>query len=275
MKKIFILVFLIISAAASAQLSTVNIGAAANDGTGDPLRTAFGKINVAIDSVNNLLGGVEGVALADSSATAKTNSYASGKMLADAIAGISVQTDEELLLDGLGYTGVLGQSMAKPNSNRALSDGNAYYVAVYVPTACTTTGAKVLMNVAGIYTADNYNGMALYSVSGGTYTLIDSAEVTNGNMWKATANTIATGVWHSTHVLTPGVYMLGLLLNSNGSPATAPRLMSQLLHNIAYSTFLTNNNKIFGYVAAQTAFPASETGGDVQGDADCFWAILY
>jgi len=34
------------------QLSTIGIGTAANDGTGDPLRTAFGKVNTAIGQIN-------------------------------------------------------------------------------------------------------------------------------------------------------------------------------------------------------------------------------
>jgi hypothetical protein len=54
MRKILIIVFLMISAVASAQLSTIGVGASANDGTGDPLRTAFQKTNLAITQVNAL-----------------------------------------------------------------------------------------------------------------------------------------------------------------------------------------------------------------------------
>ena len=39
-------------------MPTVNIGGAANDGTGDPLRSAFGKLNTAIDLVNELITAV-------------------------------------------------------------------------------------------------------------------------------------------------------------------------------------------------------------------------
>lgn len=51
-------------------LETVNVGTVANDGTGDPLRTAFQKVNAAIEVMNDvslqLAGGTVGVALADS-----------------------------------------------------------------------------------------------------------------------------------------------------------------------------------------------------------------
>ncbi len=36
---------------------TINIGSAANDGTGDPLRTAFDKINDNFNEVYDKLGG--------------------------------------------------------------------------------------------------------------------------------------------------------------------------------------------------------------------------
>jgi len=43
---------------------TINIGSAANDGTGDPLRTAFDKINANFTEVYNELGGSSGSSLA-------------------------------------------------------------------------------------------------------------------------------------------------------------------------------------------------------------------
>ena len=35
-------------------LETVNVGTVANDGTGDPLRTAFQKVNAAIEVMNDV-----------------------------------------------------------------------------------------------------------------------------------------------------------------------------------------------------------------------------
>jgi hypothetical protein len=54
MKKILLLGFLFISLAGFSQLPTVNIGVYANDHTGDPLRTAFIKLNEAIDELNRI-----------------------------------------------------------------------------------------------------------------------------------------------------------------------------------------------------------------------------
>jgi hypothetical protein len=51
-KKILILIFWLISAVMSAQLSLINVGTGPNTGNGDPLRTAFQKTNLAITQVN-------------------------------------------------------------------------------------------------------------------------------------------------------------------------------------------------------------------------------
>ena len=52
MKKILFFLFLLIGTIAYGQLESINVGTAANDGTGDPLRTAFQKVNLTITQVN-------------------------------------------------------------------------------------------------------------------------------------------------------------------------------------------------------------------------------
>ena len=52
MKKILILLILLIPFTLSAQLDTVNTGSAPDAGDGDPGRTAFTKVNVAIKTVD-------------------------------------------------------------------------------------------------------------------------------------------------------------------------------------------------------------------------------
>ena len=52
MKKLLILFFLIISIASYGQLTLINVGTSANDHTGDPLRTAFIKVNLGLTQTN-------------------------------------------------------------------------------------------------------------------------------------------------------------------------------------------------------------------------------
>ena len=46
-------------------LQSINIGSSANDGTGDPLRTAFDKINDNFNEVYDTLGGPSATSLSD------------------------------------------------------------------------------------------------------------------------------------------------------------------------------------------------------------------
>jgi hypothetical protein len=57
----------------SRALSTVNIGSAPNDHTGDPIRTAFGKVNLAIDAINN---GIDATTVFQPVADSLTGKYA-------------------------------------------------------------------------------------------------------------------------------------------------------------------------------------------------------
>ena len=59
---------------------TINIGSAANDGTGDPLRTAFDKINDNFDEIYTELGGIDLSNIAMSGSTITTDA-ASGENL--------------------------------------------------------------------------------------------------------------------------------------------------------------------------------------------------
>lgn len=54
MKKLLVLIFFLISFSAFGQLTLVNVGTVANDGTGDKPRTAFIKVNSAITLLNNV-----------------------------------------------------------------------------------------------------------------------------------------------------------------------------------------------------------------------------
>jgi len=58
MKKIFILIGLLISPLTFSQTQIVNVGVAANDHTGDPLRTAFQKVNLNTYSVQDSFGNI-------------------------------------------------------------------------------------------------------------------------------------------------------------------------------------------------------------------------
>ena len=87
-----------------------------------------------------------------------------------------------------------------------LADQTAYFSLIYVNRTMTVTGIKWWQSTQGSYTANNYNGWALYSLSGGTATLIDNT-TNDGNIWKATQS-VASKAFPSTHALSEGVYVI-------------------------------------------------------------------
>ena len=50
----------------------------------------------------------------------------------------------------------------------ALTSQRINFVAVWLPKAATITGVKWIQSANGSYTASNYNGVGLYTYSGGT-----------------------------------------------------------------------------------------------------------
>jgi hypothetical protein len=129
---------------------------------------------------------IQVIALADSFSTAKANSYATGKMLADGlpdnfIRGIQAG-GSTILAAPLGFSGF-------GHANAALVDNYTFFIPIYVDKSITVTGVTYVLKTAMTSTPDAYNGIGLYSVSGTTYTLIDSVVTTsNGSCWKITAD---------------------------------------------------------------------------------------
>lgn len=129
------------------------------------------------------------------------------------------------------------------------------FIVVYLPTAQTITGVKFAQGIQGVYTANNYNGVALYSYSAGMLTYIDESANT-GTIWKGTALTYQTVPLGTTHALSARVYVIASLY-CNSAQTTAPTVGG---FTPAYSTFITNGDftnstKLSSILATQTAMP--------------------
>ena len=165
-----------------------------------------------------------------------------------------------------GYTSMgstfKGTTLTCPDNrlmaSATLVDGSMRFVAVYIPAATILTGVKFYQSNTSSYTADNYNGVGLFSVSGGTITLVASS-TNDGNIWKGTINTWQTKAFSSTYSASAGLYYVGALYNSSAE-VTAPTIGgATALLNAAVSTFdFTNSNKIVG-ASAQSTMPSSVT----------------
>jgi hypothetical protein len=94
-------------------ISTINVGSSANKGDGDPLRTAFTKINDNFTDVNTRL-----VALEDGSISTSVIGDLKGSVFAD---------DSTLLVDAVN--GVIPGYVKVADLKTALNDGAGDYAA--------------------------------------------------------------------------------------------------------------------------------------------------
>lgn len=161
------------------------------------------------------------------------------------------------------------------NSGTALTDGQAEYTAIWLSKDQTLTGVKWFQSVAGNYTADNNNYLALYTYSGGTMTRV-AISTNNGNIWKATSGTFSSAAFASPYAATAGLYFIGIVWNASAT-TTAPQLgvTVGLLTNAAASFDFTNSAKLYSTIAAQTTLPTSQAMSGTSGTNVGRWFGLY
>jgi hypothetical protein len=158
----------------------------------------------------------------------------------------------------------------------ALTDGQVFFVATrYVDDTTTFTGAKWFQTTAGNYTADNYNGIGLYSYAAGTLTLVAST-TNDAAIWTQTTATWGTKAFSAPYVAAPGIYFIGLLYNSSAQ-TTAPALgIGTSFVNAAITSLdFTNSAKMAGTLATQATMPASVVSTSIVATTAARYAALY
>lgn len=138
----------------------------------------------------------------------------------------------------------------------------------------TITGVKWIQATQGNYTANNYNGVALYTLSGGTYTRV-AQSTDDGNIWKASANTLSSKAFSSTYSASAGLYFIACLY-CQSAQTTAPALYSTpstVFQN--YTLDFTNSSKIQGLITSQTSLPTSFAGSSASVTTPGLYLSLY
>lgn len=144
-------------------------------------------------------------------------------------------------------------SLTNLTTSGALTNQQIRFFAVYLPKAQTITGVKWMQLTAGNYTANNYNGLGLYSYSGGTLTLVASS-TNDGNIWKVSStNTFQSKAFSSTYAAAAGVYYVGALYCSSAQ-TTAPGIYAAITGNATYDF----TSVISATLNTQTALPSSQ-----------------
>ena len=140
-----------------------------------------------------------------------------------------------------------------------LADGSVRFIATYVPITATITGVKFFQVAQGDYTADNYNGIGLYSYNGvnGTLTLVAST-TNDGNIWKGANSNWQTKAFTTPYSATSGLYFVGLLVNwsvFNATPSIGSSVSSTA--GLGASDF-TNSAKLVSFVNGQASLPITQ-----------------
>jgi hypothetical protein len=182
------------------------------------------------------------------------------------INGVSFDGSADIDVEGkiIAYQ-ALGSTLVAQNVNGSLGDATGsntmvdnrvYFIAVDIKKARTINGFKWKQVTAFSGTADAYSGGGLYTISGGTLTLVANS-TDDANLWKATASTIPNKAFSATYNAVAGLYFVGILY-CNSAQTIAP-VIGALFGSIGTNsvTDFTNSTKLNGFLSGQTTLPAS------------------
>ena len=160
---------------------------------------------------------------------------------------------------GSSFKGInLASANNEINNSNLLTSQTLYFVAIYIPKSCTITGVKWYQATSGSYTANNYNGVGLYSYSSGTLTLLASS-TNDGNIWKATSLTYPSKAFSSTYSAAKGIYFIGFLYSSSAqTQAPAIGIATNNMSAAAMNYDFTNSAMLLGNITSQTSLPSTQ-----------------
>lgn len=231
--------------------------------------------NDILDSLDMMRSdAIYGVALADS------NLYNGGYQTPHGVDIKIAQESKNQLLTELRALG--SDAVALPIAAYAgmisytdLVDAIAFGQSFYISKTTIVTGVRFIQRTQGVYAADNYNGIALYRLTGGTSLSKVTETANNGDLWKGASYSLQTIPFTSAQTLTPGVYYVVGLYNSS-SQTTAPNIYCwNYLGAINNLLTGTNGNRIAGTLASQTSLPSTISANTLSSSEVVYGFWLY
>lgn len=142
----------------------------------------------------------------------------------------------------------------------ALTDNSAVYMAVLVERTQLIDTVRMVSRTAGNYTADQFNGIALFTQSAGTYTQV-SISANLPNIWKATDYSAFEVVLSPAYQATAGqILYVGLFYNSSAQ-TTAPVLFSGVDNSATFASTVgwgfSNSNRLYGAKTLSDTAPST------------------
>ena len=165
-----------------------------------------------------------------------------------------------------GFQNVTGASLGLTNQRLLLSP-------VFIHETTLITGVKWVQVATGSYTPNNYNGVALYSLSAGTLTNIASSS-NAGTTWSTfAANSMGSASFGSTVTINAGLYYIGILW-SRSAVTTVPTIGTAANTN-TYAFDFTNSSKAFCFTDANTSMPTSIAMSAATAAAQTPYLVLF
>jgi hypothetical protein len=227
-------------------LSLIDVGTTANDGTGDPLRTAFQTVNTALTAVNNAVVVGTGVT------TFKDDSGSAGvSVLSNGFVGIGTPSPSVALevAGTVGATAVVGSSYLSADTDVRLGNASFSRIGVWDSGTGSFGGGYNSTVTAGVLVHDSTGSLAGYmynsigslaffsntSQTAGTAALLratltsggdfqwQNAGATVGMTWDASANSNAGGLGVGTSAPTEQLDLSGdaIRIRTAQTPASA------------------------------------------------------
>jgi hypothetical protein len=182
----------------------------------------------------------------------------------------------------LGYNGLgsvikaypLGINLTAVGASLTFTDARLWLIPVYVGADSTIIGVKWYQVTQGTYTGDNYNGVGLYSISGGTLTLVASS-TDDPNIWKTAASTSwGSKAFSTSPTVNRGTYYIGALANATGAITSAVGAVT--IGAATLTGFDFTSSRMYCYLAAQATLPASiALSGTVSLGTSALYFSLY
>jgi len=147
-------------------------------------------------------------------------------------------------------------SISNITQSIGLVTGQIRGFAVYVPIAQTITGVKWYQTIQGAFTGSGYNGVALFTYSGGTLTRVALSTDSEATWETATNNTWGNVAFATPYSASAGLYFIGILYNGG---ATAPAIggtVNSVNGNVNLGDF-TNSAELSFVLGSQTTMPSS------------------
>jgi hypothetical protein len=194
--------------------------------------------------------------------------------------GSGIDDNPEIkLLQGLGSQ-IKAQTFnaVEATTTTGLVDGTARFNPVYLAKGQTITGVEYYQTTQGVYTSDNNNQVALYTVNAATGVLTRVAVSNNDgtNIWKQAANVTYKVPFSSPYVATAGVYYIGLLYNTSAQ-STQPFILAKSAANNPAQAALDNTGSLTKSMTAfaQTALATTYTASGLTTAATNPWVAIY